>query len=67
LQAYARLMLQHPLVAIGGIDEARLPAVLQTGVGSVAMVRAITDAADPAARAHDLMKIMQSILLSQNF
>jgi thiamine-phosphate pyrophosphorylase len=52
-------MQQHPLVAIGGIDESRLPAVLQTGVGSVAMVRAITDAPDPKARAQDLMKIMQ--------
>ena len=61
LQAYARLMQQHPLVAIGGIDEARLPAVLQTGVGSVAMVRAITDAPDPAARAQGFMKIMQSV------
>jgi thiamine-phosphate pyrophosphorylase len=60
LQAYARLMQQHPLVAIGGIDESRLSAVLQTGVGSVAMVRAITDAPDPQARAQALMKIMQA-------
>ena len=60
LQAYARLMQQHPLVAIGGIDESRLSAVLQTGVGSVAMVRAITDASDPEATARGLMKIMQA-------
>ena len=58
LQAYARLMQQHPLVAIGGIDASRLSAVLQTGVGSVAMVRAITDAPDPEATARGLMKIM---------
>jgi len=60
LQAYARLMQQHPLVAIGGIDESRLSAVLQTGVGSVAMVRAITDASDPDETARELMKIMQA-------
>ena len=60
LQAYARLMQQHPLVAIGGIDASRLSAVLQTGVGSVAMVRAITDAPDPEATASGLMKIMQA-------
>ena len=60
LQAYARLMQQHPLVAIGGIDASRLSAVLQTGVGSVAMVRAITDAPDPEATARGLMKIMQA-------
>jgi thiamine-phosphate pyrophosphorylase len=37
-----------PLVAIGGIDAAALPAVLATGVGSAAVVRALTQAADPA-------------------
>jgi thiamine-phosphate pyrophosphorylase len=37
-----------PLVAIGGIDLARLPAVLATGVGSAAVVSAITGAAAPA-------------------
>lgn len=37
-----------PLVAIGGIDGAVLPQVLATGVGSAAVVRAVTEAADPA-------------------
>lgn len=37
-----------PLVAIGGIDLARLPAVLATGVGSAAVVSAVTAAADTA-------------------
>lgn len=60
LQAYARLMQQHPLVAIGGIDASRLRAVLQTGVGSVAMVRAITDADQPEATAKGFMKIMNA-------
>ncbi|MDB0567801.1 thiamine phosphate synthase [Ralstonia solanacearum] len=39
-----------PLVAIGGIDLAAMPRVLQSGVGCVAVVRALTQAEDvPAA------------------
>jgi thiamine-phosphate pyrophosphorylase len=46
LHMYARLMCHLPLVAIGGIDLHSLPAVMQSGVGSVAFVRAITAAED---------------------
>jgi len=49
LAAYAHLMRDHALVAIGGIDEARLPEVLASGVGSVAVVRALVAAAQPEA------------------
>lgn len=49
LDAYARLLRGYPQVAIGGIDAERLPAVLATGVGSVAMVRALIAADDPEA------------------
>ncbi|WP_081771850.1 thiamine phosphate synthase [Paraburkholderia nodosa] len=38
-----------PMVAIGGIDGNVLPEVLATGAGSAAVVRAVTEAADPAA------------------
>jgi thiamine-phosphate pyrophosphorylase len=38
-----------PLVAIGGISGDVLPEVLATGVKSAAVVRAVTEAADPAA------------------
>lgn len=38
-----------PLVAIGGIDQQVLPQVLATGVGCAAVVRAVTEAADPAS------------------
>ncbi|MDB5893875.1 MAG: thiamine phosphate synthase [Rhodoferax sp.] len=51
LKAYASLMRHHSLVAIGGIDAARLPAVLESGVGSVAVVRALVAADDPEALA----------------
>lgn len=49
LAAYARLMHDHALVAIGGIDGARLPEVLASGVGSVAVVRALVAAPQPEA------------------
>ena len=49
LAVYARLMRDHSLVAIGGIDEQRLPAVLESGVGSVAVVRALIAAEHPEA------------------
>ncbi len=48
---YARLMRDRSCVAIGGIDAARRPAVLATGVGSVAVVRALVAADDPEATA----------------
>jgi thiamine-phosphate pyrophosphorylase len=47
LARYVRLLDgEVPLVAIGGIDLARLPGVLATGVGSAAVVSAITGAED---------------------
>lgn len=53
LFAYAAAMRTRvpatPLVAIGGIDLAAMPRVLQSGVGCVAVVRAITQAEDVAA------------------
>ena len=55
LAAYARLMRHRPLVAIGGIDFARLDEVLPSGVGSVAVVRALVAANAPEAEAHRFM------------
>jgi len=63
LNAYARLLRGHSLVAIGGIDAERMPAVLQSGVGSVAVVRAITGAADPEAAALALQDVLRSHLI----
>lgn len=53
----ARLMRGYPLVAIGGIGLAQLPGVLATGVGSVAVVRAIVQAPDPEAAAAELASV----------
>lgn len=54
LSAYARLLRAYPLVAIGGIDAARLPEVMASGVGSAAVVRALVAASDPEAEASRL-------------
>jgi len=56
LGAYAKLMEGQSLVAIGGIDEARFADVRRTGVGSIAVVRALVTAADPEGTARDLMR-----------
>ena len=60
LNKYARLMRHRSLVAIGGIDLAAMPIVLQSGVGSVAVVRAITGAEDVAASVRQLLACMQA-------
>jgi len=63
LMAYADLLNRqqppYPLVAIGGIDRERLSEVLPSGVGSVAVVRAVLAAPDPRAEAQALMQAMK--------
>ena len=58
LHAYARLMSHVPLVAIGGIDLDKLPTVLASGVGSVAVVRAITGAEHPEQAAEKFIRAL---------
>lgn len=58
LHAYARLMRDYPLVAIGGIDGEKMPQVLSSGVGSVAVVRAITGVDNPEAAVSQLQSRM---------
>lgn len=47
-----------PWFAIGGIDERRLPAVIDAGATRAVVVRAITTAADPADAAAALRRIL---------
>jgi thiamine-phosphate pyrophosphorylase len=47
----------YPTVAIGGISLARAPAVLGNGVGSIAVVSAITQAADWRAATEQLLQL----------
>jgi thiamine-phosphate pyrophosphorylase len=60
LYKYAKLMSQYPLVAIGGIDESSIHAVAQSGVGSVAVVRAINGASDPKTAVKRLQELMKT-------
>lgn len=60
LTGYARLMRGYPLVAIGGIGLAQFPQVLATGVGSIAVVRAVVAADQPEAAAAQLMRAMDA-------
>jgi hydroxymethylpyrimidine kinase/phosphomethylpyrimidine kinase/thiamine-phosphate diphosphorylase len=56
LQQWVELLADHyPLVAIGGIDLPRAKQLKQTGVGSVAMITAITKAEDYKKATQDLL------------
>ena len=65
LAAYARLLRKYPLVAIGGIDTERLGPVLASGVGSIGVVRALTEAPDPEQAAANLQLTIQKFLTSE--
>lgn len=58
LKCYARLMHHYPLVAIGGIGAEQFKDVLATGVGSIAVVRALVSADQPEVEAAQLMQAM---------
>ena len=58
LAAYARLMQQFPLVAIGGIGAEQFTQIAATGVGSIAVVRALVNAPNPEAAAAQLMQAL---------
>jgi thiamine-phosphate pyrophosphorylase len=59
LRKYTQLMSHYPLVGIGGIDESTIQAVAETGVGSVAVVRAITGSDNPEAAVKRLTQLMR--------
>ncbi|WP_404302948.1 thiamine phosphate synthase [Alicycliphilus denitrificans] len=59
LAAYARLMRGYPQVAIGGIGLAQFEQVRSTGVGSIAVVRALVNAEQPEAAAAQLMAALK--------
>ena len=58
LRQYAQLMRHYPLVGIGGIDESTIQAAARTGVGSVAVVRAVTGSENPEAAVKRLTQLM---------
>jgi len=50
-----RRTLHYPLVAIGGINFARLPEVVQAGADGIALISAITKAANPLVATQQLL------------
>ena len=58
LAQYAQLLGDIPTVAIGGINLQRAAAVCQTGVGSIAVVTAITQAKDVQASIAEFERVM---------
>lgn len=57
LTRHVERLADYPTVAIGGISLARAPAVMATGVGSIAVVSAITQAADWRLATAQLLEI----------
>lgn len=57
LAGHIARLADYPTVAIGGISLARAPAVLATGVGSIAVVSAITQADDWQAATAQLLQL----------
>lgn len=58
LAEHIKTLGDYPTVAIGGISIARVPAVLATGVGSLAVVSAITLAPDWRAATAQLLEMV---------
>ena len=60
LADYVRILgRSYPLVAIGGIKIANAPEVLKTGVGSVAVITAITETPDPGAAIREWQELLR--------
>ncbi|EOI5730425.1 thiamine phosphate synthase [Cronobacter malonaticus] len=57
LAAHVKRLGDYPTVAIGGISLERAPAVLETGVGSIAVVSAITQAPDWRGATQKLLEL----------
>ena len=61
LTEWAKLAAPYPVVAIGGISLERLPGVLACGVDGVAVVSAVTLAADPHQAAINGLEMMLKV------
>ncbi|MFO5614664.1 thiamine phosphate synthase, partial [Klebsiella pneumoniae] len=57
LARHIQRLADYPTVAIGGISLEKAPGVLATGVGSIAVVSAITQAADWRAATDQLLAL----------
>jgi len=55
-----RKKIHCPLVAIGGINRENINAVLSTNVDGIALISAITQAADPILTTQELLKLVKN-------
>jgi thiamine-phosphate pyrophosphorylase len=62
LVSYAAQRAAMPFFAIGGIFAANVEEVVAAGAGRVAVVRALTEAADPEAAARELRRALRTAL-----
>ncbi len=60
LRRYAQLLKDYALVGIGGVDENNMTQVISSGVGSVAVVRAVIQSDDYPASIHKLQSYFMS-------
>ncbi|MFC7248177.1 thiamine phosphate synthase [Catellatospora aurea] len=60
LRAVARQVAGTPIIAIGGITAARVPELLAAGAHGVAVIGAVSDAADPSRAVADLLAAVAS-------
>jgi thiamine-phosphate pyrophosphorylase len=61
----ARRLTQKPIVAIGGITVESAADVFRAGADSVAVIRDLASAADPAARAREYLAIAERVLTTR--
>jgi thiamine-phosphate pyrophosphorylase len=52
--------IELPFVAIGGIDLANAPQVIEAGAAAIAVVRAVYDADDPQSMARQLRQLVDT-------
>jgi len=58
--SYAARTVGKPWFAIGGLDAANVPAVVERGAGRIVVVRAIAEADDPEAAARELRAALEA-------
>ena len=58
--ARIRAFSRHPLVAIGGLNDANIEAVVRAGAEGIAVVSALCSAADPCQAARELNALIQA-------
>jgi len=64
--AYWRKVLGYPLVAIGGINQERIPSILDQKADGIALITAISQAADPEGVTKKFLTIVNDAQASPN-